>query len=154
MVVISRWFQRKMRKELLILKNAALQIKEKNLGFEIHSTKVSDFNEILMSLDALKKELAASLTCCWKLEEERKSQFNALVHDIKTPLTIISGNAELLSESHLLKEDAKLNQNILEEVDQIQFYIQTLIEMNQSEKAVSIVKRKNKSKRFFTEHSK
>ncbi|WP_313130440.1 histidine kinase dimerization/phospho-acceptor domain-containing protein [Anaerocolumna sp.] len=143
-----------MRKELLILKNAALQIKEKNLGFEIHSTKVSDFNEILMSLDALKKELAASLTCCWKLEEERKSQFNALVHDIKTPLTIISGNAELLSESHLLKEDAKLNQNILEEVDQIQFYIQTLIEMNQSEKAVSIVKRKNKSKRFFTEHSK
>lgn len=69
------------------------------------------------------------------------------MHDIKTPLTIISGNAELLSESNLLEEDAKLNQNILEEVDQIQFYIQTLIEMNQSVKAVSIVKkRKNKSK--------
>lgn len=141
MVVISRWFQRKMRKELLILKDATLQIKEKNLDFETHYTKVSDFNEILMSLDALKKELAASLTSRWKLEEERKSQFNALVHDIKTPLTIISGNAELLSESNLLKEDAKLNQNILEEVDQIQFYIQTLIEMNQSEKAVSIVKK-------------
>ena len=128
-------------KELSILEDATLQIKEKNLDFQVQYTKVSDFNEVLKSIDELKRELATSLTSQWKLEEERKSQINALAHDIKTPLTIICGNAELLSESKLSKEDKKLNENILDEVNEIEFYIGRLIEMNQSEKATAIVKK-------------
>ena len=141
MIAISRRFQKKMRKELSILEDATLQIKEKNLDFQVQYTKVSDFNEVLKSIDELKRELATSLTSQWKLEEERKSQINALAHDIKTPLTIICGNAELLSESKLSKEDKKLNENILDEVNEIEFYIGRLIEMNQSEKATAIVKK-------------
>ena len=45
------------------------------------------------------QQLTDSLQRQWQLEQQRTEQVAALAHDLKTPLTIIQGNAELLAES-------------------------------------------------------
>lgn len=52
-------------------------------------------------------QLTASLQSQWKLEQQRAEQTAALAHDLKTPLAIITGNADLLAEDENLTEAQK-----------------------------------------------
>lgn len=55
-----------------------------------------------------------------------------MAHDLKTPLTIVRGNAELLVESNLPKEQKKYAEYIADSSLQMQKYVQTLIEVTKS----------------------
>ena len=59
-------------------------------------THVREFDEALQTMDGLRGELAGSLKAQWAMEQQRAQRMAALTHDLKTPLTIIQGNAELL----------------------------------------------------------
>ena len=63
--------------------------------------QVRELQAALTALDALRRELAASLQDQWAGEQQKQALLAALAHDLKTPLTIISGNAELLDEDNL-----------------------------------------------------
>ncbi len=47
------------------------------------------------------RELTDSLQSQWRMEQQRTEQIAALAHDLKTPLTVIQGNADLLAEDAL-----------------------------------------------------
>ena len=64
-------------------------------------THVREFDEALQTMDGLRGELAGSLKAQWAMEQQRTERLAALAHDLKTPLTIIQGNAELLAEQEL-----------------------------------------------------
>ena len=55
--------------------------------------RVREFAAALATMDSLRQELAASLNSQWHAEALRRRQLAALTHDLKTPLTVISGNA-------------------------------------------------------------
>ena len=63
------------------------------------------------------------------MQQQRRRQFSALAHDIKTPLTIVRGNAELLSETALDPTQQSCNRFILENAAQIQDYLARIIEL-------------------------
>ena len=119
---------RRLAKELLILQKAADQIREQNLDFKIAKTGIREFNQVADSLDALRKELSRSLEEQWSMQQQKKRQFAALAHDIKTPLTIVCGNAELLAETELDMEQTSYNQFVLKNAEQIQSYVTKMIE--------------------------
>ena len=119
---------RRLAKELLILQNAADQIGEQNLDFKIAKTGIREFNQVADSLDALRTGLSRSLEEQWSMQQQKKRQFAALAHDIKTPLTIVRGNAELLAETELDTEQTSYNQFILKNAEQIQSYVTKMIE--------------------------
>lgn len=58
----------------------------------------------MSSLSGMKEALKDSLTRQWDAQQQKKEQLAALTHDIKTPLTVIKGNAELLAETDLSAE--------------------------------------------------
>ena len=62
----------------------------------------------------------------------KKQQMSALAHDIKTPLTIVRGNAELLSETELTTEQKKNITYVLNGTTQIQSYVKQLIDVTKS----------------------
>ncbi len=65
-------------------------------------------NGVLCSLGRMKEALQESLKKQWDMESEQRRKMQALVHDIKTPLTIIKGNAELSEEDlERLREDTR-----------------------------------------------
>ena len=58
-------------------------------------------------------KLAGSLKAQWAMEQQRAQRMAALTHDLKTPLTIIQGNAELLAEEELSAGQRPLVEAIL-----------------------------------------
>ena len=124
---------KRLAKELLILQNAADQIREQNLDFKIAQTSIREFNQVADSLDSLRTELSRSLEEQWHMQQQKKRQFAALAHDIKTPLTIVRGNAELLAETELNAEQTSYNQFVLKNTEQIQSYVTKMIEMTKED---------------------
>ena len=63
---------------------------------------------------------------------------SALAHDIKTPLTVVRGNAELLEETALTEEQKQYADYIVRSAAQMQSYVQMLIEVTKSAEGVSL----------------
>ena len=57
---------------------------------------------------------------------------SALAHNIKTPLTIVRGNAKLLSKTKLTTEQKKNITYVLNGTTQIQSYVKQLIDVTKS----------------------
>lgn len=64
-------------------------------------TGLRELDEALTTMETLRRELASSLQTQWAMEQQRTQRLAALAHDLKTPLTILQGNAELLAEESL-----------------------------------------------------
>ena len=65
----------------------------------VDHARIREFSATLQALQTMGQQLTDSLQRQWQLEQQRTEQVAALAHDLKTPLTIIQGNAELLAEN-------------------------------------------------------
>ena len=63
--------------------------------------RIREFAATLLALQTMGRELTDSLQSQWRMEQQRAEQIAALTHDLKTPLSIIQGNADLLAEDTL-----------------------------------------------------
>lgn len=66
---------------------------------DVDHAHIREFSATLQALQTMGQQLTDSLQRQWQLEQQRTEQVAALAHDLKTPLAIIQGNAELLAES-------------------------------------------------------
>lgn len=137
-ILIAFLFGKKLKKELSPLLFATQKIKNQELDFEISYSKIKEFNEVLISMDEMKIALADSLKSEWEAEQKRKTHISALAHDIKTPLTVIKGNAELLKEENVSKEIYEHANNIDKSTDRIEQYVKLLIEATKSENGLNL----------------
>lgn len=138
----SRHFGKKVYKELRLLNETTECIRRQNLEFEEMHSDIKEVEEVLCSLSRMRKALQESLEKQWKLEKNRREQAAALAHDIRTPLTVIKGNAELLGEEELGSVGKEYNQYILKNTEEIEEYLVILQDMmlseDMKEKAVSV----------------
>ncbi|MDY5032391.1 MAG: HAMP domain-containing sensor histidine kinase [Blautia sp.] len=125
-------FGKKMQRKMKPVMNAAERIKNQDLEYEVSYSGVKEIDDCLSSIDEMRNALKDSLERQWKTEQEKNRQMSALAHDIKTPLTVIRGNAELLSELEMTEEQEKYIDYITSSALQIQNYVQTLIEVTKS----------------------
>lgn len=131
--IIAINFGKKLKKELDPLKASTEKIINQDLDFEITSSNVKEFNDVLNSISNMKEALKKSLQTQWYIEQEKKNQICALAHDIKTPITIIKGNAELLNESELCEEDKEFAGYIISNANKIEKYVETLMDISKSD---------------------
>ncbi|WP_409068527.1 sensor histidine kinase [Clostridium sp. FAM 1755] len=128
--IISIVFARNLKNNLVPLIEATEKIKEQDLEFDIGNSTIKEFNDVLSSIYDMKEELKESLKEQWNLENVKKEQISSLAHDIKTPLTIIKGNTELLKESSVSDEQKIYIRFIEKNSNQIEKYIKLLIDMS------------------------
>lgn len=126
-VLIALKFSKRLKIELTPLTKATDAIRQKDLDFEIHPTRIRELNTVLLSIDDLKTALSTSLKEQWNMEQSKNFQISAIAHDLKTPLTVIKGNTELLLESSKQAEDKELLQYIESSADKIENYTRLLI---------------------------
>ena len=131
LVLIAIRHARKLSKELQKLAAAAEQIRSQTLDFDVQRTKLTEFNRIMDSLEQLKTDLKHSLGEQWAMEQLKKRQLTALAHDIKTPLAIVKGNAELLAETRLTEEQREYTAFILSHAEQIHRYVVGMMEISE-----------------------
>ena len=128
-VLLSRRFAKKVGKRLQELQAITEKIAGNDLAFETKASDIKEINEIMTSLGRMKDTLQESLKAQWDMEKQRQEQLSALTHDIKTPLTIIRGNSELLKESVLSEENQECAGYILANVEEIEKYLETMREV-------------------------
>lgn len=148
-IIFSKYFRKRMLKEMKILKDTTENIQMENLDFQIKYSNILEINDVLSALSKMKTELQQSLNKQWKMEESRKEQMAALAHDIKTPLTILRGNAELLNELDSCSEQSTFIKNILNESAKMESYIKSLIEIMKSERESVLHKKQIKVQNFI-----
>jgi len=147
--IITTIYAKNLNKNLMPLLQATEKIKNQDLDFDMKYSQVKEFNDVLLSISDMKTELNKSLKAQWNLEAARKEQISALAHDLKTPLTIIKGNAELMSDSKLDKQQQEYIDYISKGTSQIDKYIKTMINISNSEKALFLQLEKVDSRNFI-----
>ena len=78
----------------------------------------------------MRAALRDSLMENWKAEQDKQNQISALTHDLKTPLTVARGNAELLAMTPLDEEQTDLLEHFQKGIAQVDSYVQELSELN------------------------
>ncbi|WP_026528456.1 sensor histidine kinase [Butyrivibrio sp. VCD2006] len=136
MQVFAKKFGTGIRKKLTPMREAIGQIGDRNLDFKIYYSGIKEIDECLVALEDMRYALKTSLQKQWETEQEKNRQMSALAHDIKTPLTVVRGNSELLLETELTDEQKNYADYISGSALQIQNYVQTLIEVTKSQEGV------------------
>ena len=85
-----------------------------------------EFSATLQAMQTMGRELTDSLQSQWRMEQQRAEQIAALTHDLKTPLSIIQGNADLLAEDALSADQQTQVEAILRGTDRAQQYLAAL----------------------------
>lgn len=85
-----------------------------------------EFSATLQAMQTMGRELTDSLQSQWRMEQQRAEQIAALTHDLKTPLSIIQGNADLLAEDALSTDQQTQVEAILRGTDRAQQYLAAL----------------------------
>lgn len=136
MQIFAKRFGYRIRKKMAPMREALEQIGDRNLDFKVNYSGIREIDECLVALDDMRYALKTSLEKQWETEQEKSRQMSALAHDIKTPLTVVRGNSELLLETELTDEQKNYADYISGSALQIQNYVQTLIEVTKSQQGI------------------
>ena len=132
LIVISFIFGKYLGKKIDKLLTVVHKIEQQDLEFEIQKSRLFEVDQALDALDHMRHALRQSLERQWYDDKMRQEQLSALAHDLKTPLTIICGNTELLFDTSLSAEQRECAEYIENSSLQMQEYVQALIEAAKS----------------------
>ncbi|MCB5004152.1 HAMP domain-containing histidine kinase [Streptococcus mutans] len=124
--LVTILFARRLQRQLSPIIAATQKIAKQNLDFTVQSSDIKEFNQVLNSLDTMRAVLRDSLMHSWQVEQEKQNQIAALTHDIKTPLTVIKGNTELLKQTELSETQEAFVGYSLKNIGQVETYLQQL----------------------------
>ena len=130
--ILTAKFAKHMRVQLSPLFEATDKVAGQNLDFEPGHSKIKEFEDVLRSFSEMKDNLKSSLEKQWSAEQLQREQIAALAHDLKTPLTVIQGNIDLISETELNDEQQLYAGYITESSGQMGVYIRTLIDISRT----------------------
>ena len=88
--------------------------------------RLREFSATLHAMQTMGRELTNSLQSQWRMEQQRAEQIAALTHDLKTPLSIIQGNADLLAEDALSADQQTQVEAILRGTERARHYLAAL----------------------------
>lgn len=137
-ILVSRRFGIDLGKKLKVLENTADKIQKQDLEFSREHSDIAEIEEILSSIFKMRDALSRSLEIQWDNQRKMTEQISALAHDIKTPLTVIKGNAELLSEEDMEEAAKKYPLYIQKNVKVIEDYLAQLSELLEFEERTPV----------------
>lgn len=88
---------------------------------------IREFDSILVVLREKREELASLMTAEIEEKQDLSFQVAALSHDLKTPLTVLKGNIELLEMTSLSQNQLEYTQAMTNSVETFEKYLHTLV---------------------------
>lgn len=131
-MVLTARFAKNLRLQLQPMFEATAEVAGQNLDFQMGHSEIKEFEDVLLSFSEMKDSLKNALEQQWKAEALQREQIAALAHDLKTPLTVIQGNSDLISETELDEEQRLYAGCIADSSEQMQGYIKTLIDISRA----------------------
>ena len=131
-IALTFYYANKLRQQLRPILRATEKISQQDLDFQTSQSTIKEFNQVLSGLDHMRVALRDSLLENWKAEQDKQNQISALTHDLKTPLTVARGNAELLAMTSLDAEQTDLLEHFQKGIAQVDAYVKELAELNKA----------------------
>lgn len=147
-LLITLIWGRKIKIQLSPMIEVSEKIAKNELDFKIKSSNIKEFNEVLNGLDRMRIALTDSLKENWTQQENKISQISALTHDLKTPISIVMGNGELLRDTDLTSEQKDYVEFIIKNSNRILEYTNDLMDMIKSNKSDDLYLKKIKVSDF------
>lgn len=122
------WLRHRLATKLKLFGEVSEKVAAQELEFTIPHAGIREYDQALDAMEHMRKALYNSLSLQWSAKQERQSEIEALAHDLKTPLTLIGGNAELLLEEKLPDDILKMVKTIMSSSNQAKQYVASLLE--------------------------
>lgn len=128
----------KIKKPLSILNHATQEIANNNLDFQIDDSGMDELGRLCHAFETMRQELVQNNLNMWNAVEERKRLNAAFAHDLRTPLTVIQGHTDLLSNElgHKIVSQPDLNDSICaiqNQVMRLNSYVTTMGDLQRLE---------------------
>ncbi len=130
------FYKRHMQKPLTILDHAAGQIADNNLDFKIAYDKEDELGKLCASFEKMRQALQESNDEMWRQMEERKRLNAAISHDLRTPLTVLKGQSELLRQyapKMTAEKVSDTSEMMHRHIVRLEEYVQTMGELQRME---------------------
>ncbi|MCK1189122.1 HAMP domain-containing histidine kinase [Streptococcus uberis] len=114
-------------KNFRLIEKISLNMGIPEMDIERKETEMREFNNILLTLYQKDEELTQLLEMEKKDKEDLSFQVAALAHDIKTPLTVLKGNIELLEMTDLDEKQLDFMSSMNHSVDIFEKYFNSMI---------------------------
>lgn len=92
------YYRIKLKKPLRFLSDATVRIAENDLDFTIEYEKNDEMGRLCTAFEKMRSSLEESRRENWRQMEERKRLNASFSHDLRTPLTVLEGNMEMLQK--------------------------------------------------------
>ncbi|MCI8292242.1 MAG: HAMP domain-containing histidine kinase [Hespellia sp.] len=93
-VLLILWIYRTVSVPLRKMQEAARNIKEGNLDFELHYEKDDEFGQLCQDFEEMRQRLKDNAEEKLEFDRENKELISNISHDLKTPITAIKGYVE------------------------------------------------------------
>lgn len=125
MITAHFFYQVKLQSPLTQLRFGVTKIQKQDLDFSLKSTSNDELGSLVQAFEAMRQELRDALQTAWRLADDQKQVNAAFAHDLRTPMTVLQGNVELLElqEGQLDTETLK---DMKHQLDRINTFIETM----------------------------
>lgn len=122
------WLRRHLAAKLRLFSDVSAKVGAQELDFAMPHAGIKEYDQALMAMEHMRQALYRSLSAQWAAQQKREAEIAALAHDLKTPLTLIGGNAELLLEENLPENSRRMVETIVVSNDRAKRYVLSLLE--------------------------
>ncbi len=93
------FWRRRLRGPIVELERASARIAQSDLDFRLSPRRDDELGRLTESFETMRASLEQSWRELWAQMEERRRLNAAFAHDLRTPLTVLKGHADILCES-------------------------------------------------------
>ena len=119
---------RKLRSEIRKISKANDNLEKLQLEFEREYSDYTEISGVLDSIDSMARSLKASLEKQWNMQTTQKEMIQSITHDVRTPITLIKGNIELLKEDQ--ENVLERAEDALNGVERLEYFLKKLNEFS------------------------
>jgi signal transduction histidine kinase len=127
------WLRHRLAAKLKLFGEVSRKVGAQELDFTIPHAGIREYDQALDAMEHMRDALYNSLSSQWAAQQEREAEIAALAHDLKTPLTLIGGNAELLLDEELHESGRKMVETIAASNQRARQYVTSLLEASAGE---------------------
>lgn len=130
------FYKRQIQKPLEILDEAADNIADNNLDFNIVYDKQNELGKLCSSFEKMRAALQDNNIEMWRQIEERKRLNAAFAHDLRTPLTVLKGQGEMLIKYAPQMPDRKIiatAEMMQRHITRLEAYVETMNDLQRLE---------------------
>lgn len=122
------WLRRRLAAKLKLFSEISEKVGAQDLDFKMPHAGIREYDQALDAMEHMREALYDSLSSQWADQQKREAEIAAVAHDLKIPLTLVGGNAELLLDEALTVEKRKMVETIVASNDRVKQYVASLLE--------------------------